>query len=1582
MAKVSLRSYNQEIDSYIDSGQFEQAISHCRHILRQFSKHIDTYRLLGKAYLESQRYGDAADVFQRVLSSVPEDYIAHVGMSIIREDEGNLDASIWHMERASEVQPANKAIQSELRRLYGRRDRVEPPRVRLTRGALARMYYKGELYPQAIAELRAALAEDPQRPDLQLLLANAYFKSGLRVEAADTCSALIRKLPYCYEANYMLAEILAKSKRAQESKIYYQRVHELDPYSAHVSEKALTPDQVPEAAVTIDRMEYTPGETQEEVSSQPDWATSLGVEVEGIEASEEALPEWLSDIPQETAETKKSVEEKFESVPPFTFPEDQAEDIVSEDLQAKSEASEQDLASVFDLIQQQAESASGEDQSQKQDLIPDWMKAAGWVAAGEAIKEGTPPLSEEEVLTSDEIKQDTKPSIPQADLPEWLQAIAPSGDQVTEDLSEPEVSTSDLDESAAMTWLEDDLPETTESVGTWLEETKADAKSPSKPDIPTEDIPAWLSEAVDASTAEVEDIPDWLTELDAEISGEPLPPAAIEAQQSSSDESSSQLAEASIPSGDDIPEDALPEGADASSIHTAEPTDEDTQPPSEKISPDTEADIPAEELTAEPTDEDTQPPSEEISPHTEPEIPAEELTAEPTDEDIQPPSEEISPHTEPEIPAEELTVEPTDEDIQPTSEEIPPDTEAEIPAQELITEPTEEQPSLMEDKVTDDKEPLETETMLSIAGAIAGKEVIEHAKADTGELEADEEAESIISQSDELHPQPTVITGAEDISEQPHPTPPSADVEEAEAEEEQESSISFEAEDDTLVSVESLPDIPESTQETTPQFEEEIAEESQAEIESAQRMEVPMPEEDRFEDMPESTPFESIPSDEEDQELPDWLQELDAAGGDESGEELEPADIPDWLRELAPSSEMEQAVAEQIEGTVSEEEFEEEIDIEIEEEISELPSAEVVAGAAVGDTISEWLRNFDEDQTQAPGTEARKEEAVSPQPDWLPTMFEDADQMKEEHEIGAEAPVPPFVPEESQEEELMIEIDEGPIIEGDTKPSILKQTAQETFEAGEPVTEETQVEAFPEPEEIPAEMPSWLVGLAAEPEDEVEAEAELSDELPDWLRSLATETEETAPETIEEGITPETEAVMDEAEEVLEEAEIPDWLQELAPEEPGALEVEELEAEALEIATEEEPSQIEPEVEPQAEVVVEAELETPATEPEPVVDQEEEDAAFAWLESLAVKQGAEEALLLSPDERREMAPEWVQEAAEDEIPQAEDVVAADTVETIEAEAAIISEEIEEATQVPGAGEEPAEIVQPEAILEPEIDVEEAILEEDVETEGPPEAELIEEAVAIQAEPGEAAELEVAEVELEVAEGEISAEEAELIAEELSVEQAEVEPAEEVPELPSWLEGIEEEEISEAETPWQPPETVPAGEFEIAEQVPEPALLNLNQASLAEIERLPGVGFVRALALINYIQEQGDLSRLEDLQNVEGFDSELIENLRDHVKVELEVAEAPAEEIGDEWQIALLQARNAIVQDDPSEALEKYNALIEARQMLPNVITDLREALYRFPVDINLWQALGDAYARSGQLQEALDAYTKAEELLR
>jgi hypothetical protein len=79
---------------------------------------------------------------------------------------------------------------------------------------------------------------------------------------------------------------------------------------------------------------------------------------------------------------------------------------------------------------------------------------------------------------------------------------------------------------------------------------------------------------------------------------------------------------------------------------------------------------------------------------------------------------------------------------------------------------------------------------------------------------------------------------------------------------------------------------------------------------------------------------------------------------------------------------------------------------------------------------------------------------------------------------------------------------------------------------------------------------------------------------------------------------------------------------------------------------------------------------------------------------------------------------------------------------------------------------------------------------------------------------------------------------------------------------------------------------------------------------------------------------------------------------------------------------LMTAQLELDNNNLNEAMKMYLALIKKGRLLEEVIHDLREALYRFPVDIIVWQTLGDAYMRTNQLQDALDAYTKAEELLR
>ena len=492
MAKVSLRIYNREIEGLIDQGHTDEAVAHCHHILKTFPKHLETYRMLGKAHLESKRYNEAIDIFSRVLMAVPDDFVAHVGMSIICDEQNKQDDAIWHMERAFEAQPSNAAIQGELQRLYGRRDGMEPPKIRMTRGALAHMYVQGELHSQAIAEIHAVLADDPNRTDMQVLLARSYFRSNQKADASDMCSQLLKQYPYCFDANRIMLELLPSAVGAAENtQVYRARVIELDPYAALVKGSVFQVSEVADAAVNLEKLEYT----GEEVPIGQEWSTSLGIGL--AQSSMAALASTNSD--EQPDWLKSEVPSQFQS------------------------------------------SVEPQDAAQANDDIPDFLRAAGW----EESKTPEQPTSifDQEPAASDDL-------VP-ADLPDWLKGQAPVG---TEKPTEPQFSTKQsLTTPEWLSGLGEEESAQAESASAqdapdWLKipgDSKVDESVLAQPgDAPdwlsgldssqtsestqaqSDDVPDWLSglgssQASESTQAQAGDAPDWLSGLDNSQTSEP-----------------------------------------------------------------------------------------------------------------------------------------------------------------------------------------------------------------------------------------------------------------------------------------------------------------------------------------------------------------------------------------------------------------------------------------------------------------------------------------------------------------------------------------------------------------------------------------------------------------------------------------------------------------------------------------------------------------------------------------------------------------------------------------------------------------------------------------------------------------------------------------------------------------------------------------------------------------------------------------------------------------------------------------------------------------------------------------------------
>jgi tetratricopeptide (TPR) repeat protein len=397
MAKVSLRIYNREIESLIDQGHLDEAIAHCRHILKTFPKHLETYRLLGKAYLEARRHTEAMDIFSRVLMAVPDDFVSHVGMSIINDDAGKLDDAIWHMERAFESQPSNAAIQGELQRLYGRRDGVEPPKIRMTRGALAHMYMQGELYPQAISEIRAVLNQDSQRADMQVLLARAYFHSGQRTDASDVCSQLLKRYPYCFDANRILVELLPESERAESTQVHRHRVNELDPYAMYAKDSIFRSFEVPDASVNLERLEYmgqsiemgadwaSIGSSPRIASEQPGWLKAGLAESQpdlapaSAAKGETEIPDFLREAGWKESNGAREEPAAFDSsslegLTPAAIPDWLKEQMPPEPGRAEPEPQMSLSSETPDWLSGLSQQSQAAESAAQTEEIPDWLK--------------------------------------------------------------------------------------------------------------------------------------------------------------------------------------------------------------------------------------------------------------------------------------------------------------------------------------------------------------------------------------------------------------------------------------------------------------------------------------------------------------------------------------------------------------------------------------------------------------------------------------------------------------------------------------------------------------------------------------------------------------------------------------------------------------------------------------------------------------------------------------------------------------------------------------------------------------------------------------------------------------------------------------------------------------------------------------------------------------------------------------------------------------------------------------------------------------------------------------------------------
>jgi uncharacterized protein Smg (DUF494 family) len=384
-------------------------------------------------------------------------------------------------------------------------------------------------------------------------------------------------------------------------------------------------------------------------------------------------------------------------------------------------------------------------------------------------------------------------------------------------------------------------------------------------------------------------------------------------------------------------------------------------------------------------------------------------------------------------------------------------------------------------------------------------------------------------------------------------------------------------------------------------------------------------------------------------------------------------------------------------------------------------------------------------------------------------------------------------------------------------------------------------------------------------------------------------------------------------------------------------------------------------------------VEQPGAQEQPVAtnladlgkSQSDIDDSLAWLENLAAKQGATEGLLIKPEDRMDKEPDWVQQvkSSPQQLPAQPESIEQPIVED-DTTAWLRSLDDEEEKPEPAADEtamwfkkleEPAPVSAPQA--EPADDM-------------PAWLKGIEEEQAS-----------VAEAAVPVTEAVDESDWMNAIEEPVAAP----EPVAEEEDIPSWLKGMDEESKIATSLPsdelpaWmrdetgevvaEPTKIEPTRSTDwhpIEEKQPEPPAPQPVEREQPKPE--PVVAPVQEKPKQAPVKKAAPKPAEKPVTPPTPYREPLTQRGTGMLTM-------PIDPI-------LGSARIELSRSNIPGALETYSKLIKKGRFLDEVIFDLREALYRYPVEVSIWQSLGDAYMRANRLQDALDAYTKAEELLR
>jgi tetratricopeptide (TPR) repeat protein len=390
LSTLTLDAALSQVSEWVDAQQYEQAIQHCNELLAVYPAAVRAIRARAQALEASGEPAPASDDYRRVLEILPTDDTSLLGLARC------LAATDQHSEAATlarqvlDYAPQNaEALQIAGDALTGK-----APEGLIDR---SRNFLKGGITARAITLMRRLNEAEPDRADVQALLAEILWRNGVRITTAELCQAILDDQPDCLNAHVLLSAIWAQAGNADLEALHHRAIEPLDPdyrqtYLWLGNASPLQPRDVPalpnapapenetpahepaeaqpsaeegdpDRSAWVDDLiassgPVTPLPPQEAPATAPadssvaesevyagevtttsplEWAPAETDHVSAVDESMSELPQWLRDL-QASAARAPAIEEPE---PPVTPARDEAEEAVAQDIEEEAAAEDE-----------------------------------------------------------------------------------------------------------------------------------------------------------------------------------------------------------------------------------------------------------------------------------------------------------------------------------------------------------------------------------------------------------------------------------------------------------------------------------------------------------------------------------------------------------------------------------------------------------------------------------------------------------------------------------------------------------------------------------------------------------------------------------------------------------------------------------------------------------------------------------------------------------------------------------------------------------------------------------------------------------------------------------------------------------------------------------------------------------------------------------------------------------------------------------------------------------------------------------------------------------------------------------------